>query len=790
MAFVVLRSLAVYGATAALALWLANRFAAPVRRFAGLLLAAAPLLLTGKAMLTGGVLAPLDIVFQAEPFRDMRERYGIERVANPLLVDVASQMLPWRQAVRESVLAGRFPLWNEHMLAGEPLAAVQQPAVLYPGTWLGFLLPPPQAWTFDLTLRIFLALLFAYVFFRGSGAGETASLLGAAAWAFSDFLIFFVGYPVSPSVAPFPLLLLGLRRLAERGDRRAVGLTVAALVLVTVAGHPETLLFCVTGGGIAFLFELAQVPAQRRRRALGLALLSGALALGLTAVVLLPFLEILPQTWQHGLRKLHYARGDRSESLLESLRRLTLCLVPYAYGTLGKSEVIPRLMVPAGYGGSLLLPFALAGLSARDRRKWLWAGLALFGVALHMRLWGITEAFAALPLFDIAILDYFVYLWVFGLAALAVLGAEGLREGRGTRLFFAGAIAAASVALLVTAYRAEGLEALRMSSGDLRERVLLQVVPVLAALVLVVRAARRGRFGTALVALLAILFLAQRALEESHVYPTYPARSFYPRLEVLDPIPRGEPVRMTALWYAFTPNVAAMYGVEDVRGYEAMLFGPYVDTYRFWCQLPGLYYNRVTDPTRPFLSFLNVRYVLSPSAVAVPEGWTVLSEGHGVRLIENPKALPRAFVPRNVLWTDDPGLHLRVLERIPDFENDGVAGGKASGRVGWQHNGAARLETRKYTGGRLELAVDAPGETFIGTSIPAWKGWKLSIDGKRAPLHPFNHAFLGFEAPAGRHDVVLRYLPDGFVWGLGVSLASVLACAGLSLRKARLRTSP
>ncbi len=787
MAFVVLRSLAVYGATAALALWLANRFAAPVRRYAAVMLVAAPLLLTGRAMLTGGVMAPLDLVFEAEPLREMRERYGIERVVNPLLVDVASQMLPWRQAVRESVLGGRLPLWNPHMLAGEPLAAVQQPAVLYPGTWIGFLLPPPQAWTFDLTLRIFLALLFAYVFFRGSGAGEAASLLGAAAWAFSDFLVFFVGYPVSPSVAPFPLLCLGLRRLAEEGDRRAVGLTVASLVLITVAGHPETLLFCVAGGGIVFLFELAGVSGTRRARALGLALLAGALALGLTAVVLLPFLEILPQTWQHGLRKLHYAQGDRSETLLEGLRRLTLSLVPYAYGTLGKSEVIPRLMVPAGYAGSLLLPFALAGLSAKDRRKWLWAGLALAGAALHMRLWGITELFVALPLFDIAILDYFVFLWVFGLAALAVLGADGLREGRGVRLFIVGGIAATMLTLLATAYRAEGLEALRMSAGYLRARVLLQVLPVLAALVLVASAARRRRFGAGLVALLGLLFLAQRALEESHVYPTFPAKAYYPKLEVLDPIPRGEPIRMAALHYAFTPNIAAMYGIEDVRGYEAMLFGPYVDTYRFWCQLPGLFYNRVTDPTRPFLAFLNVRYVLSPAGVAVPDGWRVLSEGGGLRLIENPKALPRAFVPKNVLWTDDPRRHLWALERISDFENDGVAGGEESGRVGWQHNGAASIETTAYAGGRLALAVDAPAETFVGTSIPAWKGWKLSIDGRSAPLYPFNHAFLGFQAPAGRHAIVLRYLPDGFVLGVGVSLASVLACAWLGLRKPRLR---
>jgi len=554
-------------------------------------------------------------------------------------------------------------------------------------------------------------------------------------------------------------------------------------VLITVAGHPETLLFCVTGGGIVFLFELSQAPRARRLRALGLALLSGALALGLTAVVLLPFAEILPQTWQHAVRRLHYALGERSEPILENLRRVVLNLVPYAYGRLGQSEVVPRLMVPAGYAGALLLPLAAAGLAARDRRRWLWAGLAVFGLAAHARLFGFTEALVALPLFDIAVLDYFVFLWVFGLAALAVLGAEELRAGRATRLFVLGAIAAVVLTLLVCHYRADGLAALKLSVGDLRIRVLLQVVPVLAALALVLVAARRRRFGTGLVASLAVLLLVARTLEESDVYPTYPEAAFYPKLHLLDPIPRGEPVRMTALWYAFTPNVAAMYGIEDVRGYDAMLFAPYVETFNLWCDPPGRYFSRVTDPTRPFLSFLNVRYVLAPTGVAVPAGWKVLSEEHGLRLIENPKVLGRAFVPRHVLWTDDPGRHLWALTRIPDFENDGIAGGKDSGRVGWQHNGPARLETTAYTGSTFALDVEAPAETFVGTSIPAWKGWKLSIDGVPARLHPFNHAFLGFEAPPGRHRVQLRYRPDGFVRGAAISLASIAACAWLARRK-------
>ena len=693
-------------------------------------------------------------------------------------------MLPWRAAVRESVFAGRLPLWNPHLLAGEPLLAVQQPAVLHPGTWIGFLLPMPQAWTFDLTLRVFLALLCAYVFFRGSGASEIAALLGAAAWAFSDLLVFFTGYPVTPSLAPFPLLLLGLARLAKDADRRAAGLTAAALVLVIVAGHPETLLFEVAAGGLFFLFELAGAEPGRRMRAVGLSIVAGALALGLTAVLLIPFLEIMPHTWHHFVRRTGFADSDRSDTLIESLRRITLCFVPHAYGVLGRSEVIPRLSVPAGYAGTLLLPFAFAGLGSRNRRRWIWVGLAILGLTLYARMAGVTELVVALPLFDIAILDYFVFLWIFGVAALAVLGADRLRAGYGTRPFLAGIVAAAAVTLTVTAHRAEGLRNLKLSAGDLRAILLLQIVPLLLALGLALRRSRGSReWGRAPLAFLLALFVLQRGVEEARVYPAAPARAFYPKLPVLDPIPRGEPVRMTALYYGFTPNVAALYGVEDVRGYEAMLYHPFEQTYAQWCvQLPN-FYNRVTDPTRPFLSFLNVRYVLSPEGVAVPAGWKVLSEGYGVRLLENPVVLERAFVPRHVLWSKEQ--HLWALERIPDFANDGIAGGEDSERRGWQHNPPSRVRTLAYTGGTLKLEIDAPGETFVGTSIPRWPGWKLRIDGKRAPHDRFNHAFLGFQSPPGKHEAELVYLPDGFLWGAAISLATLatlLLGAGLARR--------
>src|SRR5262245_33392678 len=325
------RLLAVYGASAAAVLWLAHRYVLPLRPAIALLLAVTPALLTGKALVTGGVYAPLDIAYQSDPLLSHRDEMGIT-TRNGLLIDVVTSYIPSQKAVRDSVKNGRLPLWNRFHMAGEPLLAFQQPAVLFPGTWLGFLLPLAQAWTFDVCLRSFFALLAAYLFFRDLGCGELPTYIGAFAWAFSDHLVFWMGFSVGAAVAFFPLLLLGLRRLVSRSDFASVGLTVAALCLMITAGHPETVLHSVAGAGIYFLAELGLAGRGRRLRPILLSLVAGALSLGLCAILLLPFRELLPHTQQAVMRSSFWAHLKKSVSLDLSVYRSARNLVPYATG--------------------------------------------------------------------------------------------------------------------------------------------------------------------------------------------------------------------------------------------------------------------------------------------------------------------------------------------------------------------------------------------------------------------------------------------------------------------------
>ncbi len=382
MLLLVVRSIVVYAATAGVFLWLAHRFVRPLKLGAALALAALPWLFTGPATFTGAIYAPLDIVYDAYPLRALRSEMGIPPLPIPTLGDVVSQEIPWRKAVRAAVKRGELPLWNPHILSGEPLLAVQQPAVFHPGTWIGFLLPLAQAWTFEMSLRLFLALVCGYLFFRDLDLRETPAFIGAAAWAFSNYMVFFLGYPLSPAVAPFPLLLLGLRRLARAPDRRASAIVVASLLLIVTSGHPETLLHVVAAAGLYFLWELFRVPGSQARRAVLLSLGAGVLTLGLSAVLLLPLAEALPHTIEQFMRTTHYAHQGRARPWRDVAARVGFEVSPLGASVGGPRQFNDLISDASGYCGALLLPLALTGFAGRGRDRWFFAGLGLLALSV------------------------------------------------------------------------------------------------------------------------------------------------------------------------------------------------------------------------------------------------------------------------------------------------------------------------------------------------------------------------------------------------------------------------
>jgi hypothetical protein len=776
-----------YAASVSLAVWLARRCAERLSVRVGILLALLPLAFTGKAMLLGRIYGPSDLYFAAEPWQHLPLAGEVGPPRNPVLSDLAFANLPWRAAVREAVGNGRLPFWNRFVLGGTPLLGAAQAGIFHPSTWLGLWMPLALSWTFSCTFTLFLALLAAYLFFRDFALTEAAALTGAIGWGFSTYILFWDGWSVGPSTATFPLLLLGLRLLARAPGRGALGLTTAALWLSFSGGHPESFFHSVAAAGVYFVWELAGARRSHALHAIGMSLGAGALALLLCGPQLFPLLEAIPHSAEYRARRAAVASGTESPSVAagEAAARLVPDLLPFAHGIYGRSAVDAGREdgsgMPLGYSGAILFPLALLAFRRKPpmRGRAIFLAFALAGLAYGVSAPGVMDLTARLPGFALALNYRLVFLAAIGLSGLAALGAQSVTESGGAKRL-AGTSAVVALVLVATAvagrpvFAARGLDAafVRLSLG-------FEVAPVLLLVAAAAGARQRPRF----VAEAAVVFLVlQRFLEMHGTYPTLPASTLAPALPTLAALPLGsDPARIVAAGGVFRPNAAALYRLEDVRGYESLVLDRLADTFPLWSQPQPASFNRVDDAARPFLSFLNVRYAIAAVGEPGPAGWLEQARGPEMAIFVNPRALPRAFIPRTLRRAPGAPERLAAMARAADFGAEAWLGGAGEAE---ESNGEAALRVRE-AGPDLVVSAKVARRAFVATSLPDWPGWVATTERGVLPMETVNHAFAGFWLEPGDHTVRLTYRPRSWILGLAAFAAGLVACVVLALPRRR-----
>lgn len=801
----------IYAAAAAAAVWLARRFAGPLSPRAGILLAAAPLVFTGAAMFSGGIYGPADLYYGQDPWRRVAAEHGVTGIANPILSDLAFANLPWRAAVREALVNGRFPFWNRFVLGGNPLLGVAQAGVFHPATWLGIFLPAALSWTFSCTFTIFLSLLCAAVFFLDFRLRTIPALVGAVAWGFSTYLLFWNGWSVGPAVASFPLFLLGLRRMAS-GGVNGVGLTVAALLLSFAGGHPETFFHSVAAGAVYFVWEIAGARPRPRAtktanrtpnrfaRPLRSAAVAGILAFLFAGPQLFPLVEAIRHSAEYRARRAVAASGSSSQSVgaEEAAARLLPAVLPFAHGIYGRSPVHSERNdgsgMPLAYGGAVLFPLGVVGLlraakreqpphrlppgrEGEERGRSIFLGFLVAGLLFGASAPGPIDVLTRLPFFSLALNYRLVFLAALGLAGLAAFGTDRICRDESSRALAIASIA--TLALLLAAFfLSRGIFRERsLSDAFVRSRFAWEAVPValLASASFFLRRNRR-----AVLFSVSLLLLAQRFGEMGGVYPTLPASALAPPLTELAGLPADEPARIVAAGDVFRPNSAALYGLEDARGYESLVLDRFADTYPLWSKPQFASFNRVDDLASPFLSFLNVRFAVAPPEAPLPPGWRERSRGREMALFENLRALPRIFVPGRIRSGGDPVRALTEMRQATGFsETAWISGGTAE--IG---NGRAEISLRAV-GPDLIASVSAVERVFLATSVPDWPGWIGESAGERIPLVTTNHAFVGFWLDPGRQTVRLHYRPASFSWGIAAFVLGLLAASAPAFRALR-----
>jgi hypothetical protein len=733
--------------------------------------------------------------------------------------DLVSFLFPTYRFAAASLRSGNLPLWNPHLYGGAPFLADMQTGVFYPFNLLLFLLAPDFAYRaleWMSVLHIFLAGLFMYLCLRYLEPGRPmripAAMLGAVAYMFSDlFIVHFGNLNLIAIAAWLPLIILLFWR-ALRQQR--LGLAVGAGIVLgisTLEGHLQITLFI--GLALALTAVVATLSPHhspfsgsaqtRQKQGIGrvwplVALaITAAVAIGLSALVLLPTLEYTRLSPRAELSYWDAARYSLVPGLLGEM------LVP---GLFSSRE--PALYwgvwdrVAVGYLG--IFPLILTGLAILLRRGWrirLFVILAV--VAFLLALGGESVihgwVYRILPGFgQLRAPARFVLLLDFGLAALAALGLDRLLSplDRRARNAFQGAwrgllwiggavtIVGGAWAYLMI-YQAQDRDPTLFWRVSAAGSSVIFALLMLAAGLAWLSARRWGRLKRTTLAWLAVGLVffdlatvgAYSDLGDESPMAGYDHPQLVEFLKNKTGYSRVD--SRTDIWGVWQPNLALLDGLYDVSGVDNPLV--VANVARYW-EGTGGRSTRLYD-------LLGIRYVLASKNVTLDwDKFHLAFDGDPqVKAYLNETALARAFIVHRAVLASN---HEDAWKRIQavDFDPATTVILEGGQPLDLQVGEKADVQITRYESDELEIQVDNPAEGYLFLSDAFYPGWRAEVDGKAVEILRANYAFRGVAVPVGRHVVTMTFQPRTWIAGLGISAVTVLvllAVAGAAWMRRR-----
>ena len=780
---------------------------------AGAVLVACVLAIMSASLFGGKVFSSGDNIFLWSPF-SANPPPGWVQPSNFLLTDPVQGFIPNMLQARADLSHGVVPLWQPDAGGGRPLFASQVDALLFPLTWLAFLLPFWTSLAWIAAAKLLLASLGTYLFVRDLGPRRGPSLLAALAFACGMFFVVWLEHPQTNVWLCLPWMMLGTRRICWRGSLLATALLGAATGLAWQGGHPESAAFLMAVTIAYAATELiadARSGSQPRAKAgwagpewsrsvgarAGLVVLGLVLGVGVGAVTLAPLAELLAQSGPTN-------RGGPalSMSAVYSFVFPTLWGMPNKlFSGAGPVNFNER----TAYIGALPALLAIGSLGRRRPREvWFFAALAIVSFAVTFNIPLLATAIRKLPEANVTRLTRFLIILSFCGAVLAAYGLQRWLTGSSSdrRRMLTVMTVAAVVAPLWWLVRNTGvLGHVWTALGQLptvhfseKSPAVVELASVwrwvlicalgLGGLVLI---SRRGWPGIAAIVLVIALTTVDLVTLDRGYHGSIPLAQANP------PVPssiyflqqhQGDQ-RVIATDFALPANVGARYGLRDARvGIDI----PYPLRFtQLWTGLGGVtgdlsfVFGASRDAHR-LADIFAVRYALVPPGALQPRWLKPVLRTPGGTVGVNPTALPRAWVAYDWRRARSRGdaLEATLASSTNTLRDDPVIEGTPVPPAGpAPSSSAAKVVDNSTETVTIHAVARRPGYLVLDDS--AYPGWVATLDGRPASWHPANENFRAVAIPAGRHTVVFSYRPASVRDGAIVSALSVLALIGLLL---------
>jgi hypothetical protein len=726
--------------------------------------------------------------------------------------------IPARKLTVSLLKEGNFALWTDAYGNGQPFLANPKNALFYPATLLYLVLPLFTAFKLYCFIHAVLGWIGLYRLCKSYALSEKSAFLGATLFALSGmYLSSFEFYNHIAALAWMPWVLLLLKRATASASapRRLVPLTILWALLI-LAGSPEVIVLTA----LLAVAQLFLVSGDWKKR-LATAALPLILAVLLSAAQLVPSMELLAQT------------GRESQSIDWPLELLQLPNLSFP-DILGNDRepghsdywgwhLFDRhfplyYSLYMGFGALLLFLFGL-GRPWDRRQKVLLAAAGIFFLLACGRYSPFFFLYRFTPfLSSIRYPVKFFLGSVFCLSILAGLGLDAVTAGRApgkrtVKTLLVTASLALAVFLVFKARILALINALMVIEKDssLREfsrsiETGLIILAAYAALFWALYAAgtRRTALGWTLIALAVI----DPVYHNRGINPTVPA-SFFDKPPIMNDL--KPPVTVyRAEDYFLDRREKSGSNVRFLAYYRGTLYPlsamsdgvRYVFNNDFYGTYPKRYMELMQEAKKlpaesqlKILQYLGCDYFLSDSPKFSKEtarrlqveGFPVFAES----IPAHPRGPYAVFSTRRAVTPEeklriftsgdfDPWRTALTEEDLPLAGRPGTASESPAGPTG--------LSVRNVIQGRGWYSAELSREgvaVFPGNCARGWRAW---IDGRRTRVFEVNLFAKGILVPAGKHEIVLRYLPGSFIWGAAVSLATaLLLLAGALAGRARFR---
>ena len=747
------------------------------------------------------MIAFFDVVFQGRTFKVTTANsqalptgvYGQEDNKPPFIpvngTDSPVLEEPVYQFIKENLRQGILPLWNPHQACGFPLIGMIEIGLFFPLSFILYLLPSFYAWDVLILARLLLAGLFAFWFMRTLGFRKVPSFSTAVMFMLSGPLVLLQYWTANVDILT-PLLFVALERLVRQAKATNLTFLAAVVALTILAGHPEHIFLVNALGAAFFLYRLFVLRKSARGQKSCLYYFAAyLLGTGLSAVVFFPFLQNFLFEFWHG-----HPEGVGLLMEEQRARALTLAL-PHFF----QVAPITYQWVFAGWWGGYLgvLPLALAFLSLFHNHK---RGLNYFfcitAFILICKEYGlpIVNWLGYFPIFDMV--RYAIHTPPLAALCVSIAAGMGVRTILATKNNFIKSLIFSVLLLLVVAVH---LIALRTSLDlDVALRASLIAGLILLVFLCVIWVRERGLLKNQWISTILVIMIFAELF--SYIHRERPRRfdSFakVPYIELLKSSP--VPIRSYGIFWAFYPNTATGFGVDDLGVFFSLVPKRFVnftntliikDHFKNDLRPPALRAIPIKGNTA-ILDLLNVRYIIAPpqdhlaglmSLTKFPKLDLKLKTVYSreVSVMDRPSAFPRAFIVHRALFRPEQEETLPLLAQI---------GGQLRDVVIINHlyvpsifnvlqetpvKDRSTANIVKYTPNEVVVDADMENPGFLVLSDAYHPDWKVFVNGGEAKLFQADYLIRAVFLPQGNHQVRFVFKPLSFYLGALVSLLSL-----------------